>query len=1107
VKPTELALTLAGAAVSAVAAVVCWRAATAAGAARPAFRWLAAGAACWGTATVARQAFSGPVGGMISLTVADLLSLAALVAIVVAIALLGGPRPRLYDPAGAATIRIPAWRSPGSWRSAARRGPAAWKAVVARRQPEDGAAGTGGSAGFAAAQPEHEPGADLSAAATPGTAPRADIQLAGALAGNVVDGVLLAVALFVLGWIAVLHADWVAAGTSVPGFVLDLLHPLAALVALAAVMPLVARNVRRTVLPALALVLLAAGNMFSVGATISDASPGTAAQIAWLTGACLLALAPSAPAAFGRRGRLSRRRASAAARPAHIETGPGQAGPLAAAPADMVAGQADPGAIASAAMAAAAMTGPAIPGASLAPPGPATAGQAELPVVPGVAKSAGPAVTPGAAGPQSATADAPARTGNGLADAAGTPPAADAVTGGRAPAAEIGGRFSPGFPALVAAAVATAAVISAAVVTLRGRDVVDPVLVVTGAATGVALAGRLAAMVRQAAAGAAGASRDQQLFYRLAARTSDAVLMCDTAGLIGYASPAVADYGYQPAELTGVRLPGLVHPEDRLAAVTAGITGFRASAAFAGRVRAADGSWRHVECTISRYGYGRPDRLLITARDVSGQVALRRQLTHLKFHDGLTGLPNRAYLEDRARALLGPASTGAAAPLDTAQRPASPAGGAAGSQPPRQVAAIFVDLDGFTGVNDSVGHGAGDLLLAQAGRRLSAAAPQATVARWGGDEFAVLVSDAESEHEVVELAERLGDRIAAEPFSVADIQIPLTASIGVALAGHGDDEHLLRNADVAMSRAKEAGGGRVEVFAAQMHADVLRHLELATYLQQAISEHQLLIEYQPVVELATSRVTAVEALVRWSREGTTIPPSEFLGIAEESGLIVPLGDWVLRQASQQVAAWRATGWEIALAVNFSLRQVSAPGFADTVLAVLAESGLPAAALTVEVTERVLVEASGQVADALAGLRGSGVRMAIDDFGTGYASLAFLRQLAVDTIKIDPSFVAGVGTDPTLTLLTRTIVLLGHDLGIEVVAEGIERPEQLEQLRAIGCNLGQGYLVARPMTARGIDALHGAAAGRAADSPDGPPAAGPPAGNGAQPAAGTPVPAA
>jgi EAL domain-containing protein (putative c-di-GMP-specific phosphodiesterase class I) len=262
----------------------------------------------------------------------------------------------------------------------------------------------------------------------------------------------------------------------------------------------------------------------------------------------------------------------------------------------------------------------------------------------------------------------------------------------------------------------------------------------------------------------------------------------------------------------------------------------------------------------------------------------------------------------------------------------------------------------------------------------------------------------------------------------------------------------------------------VEVFAAHMHADVMRRLEMASDLRAAITAGKLGLEYQPVVDFATSRVIGVEALARWSRAGQPVPPAEFLGVAEDSGLVVPLGEQVLREACAQAAAWRGSGRAVGMSVNFSLRQVTAAGFAASVLTVLDETGLPPGALTLEVAERVLIEGAGPMADGLAELRRHGVRLAIDDFGTGYASLAYLRQLAVDIIKIDPSFVAGLGEDATLAMLTRTIIQVGHDLGIEVVAEGIERPEHLELLRGMGCGLGQGYLIARPMDARGIEVL-------------------------------------
>jgi diguanylate cyclase (GGDEF)-like protein/PAS domain S-box-containing protein len=616
---------------------------------------------------------------------------------------------------------------------------------------------------------------------------------------------------------------------------------------------------------------------------------------------------------------------------------------------------------------------------------------------------------------------------------------------------------------LTAAAIAAVVTLIFAVVTW-GQSGPGPLIVCCGLT--LALVVRGIGLLHSATSLSGLAAVSGSTFRQLADRTSDVVLLCDVGGLVTYASQAVSRYGYAADEVTGRRLTDLVHPDDqpeakRAAAAAAGGPGAggpgaggepRRATSLACRVRSADGTWRYVHATLSLYADpGGSEAMLVTASDVSDEVALRRQVTHLTFHDGLTGLPNRAYLEERTKDLLTRPRTDQPGSLE-------------------QAGAIFVDLDGFTAINDSVGHGAGDLLLAQAGRRLRALVQiHDTVARWGGDEFAILVEQA-STQEIVDIADRLADSIAAAPFQVADREVTITASVGVAFAGSDAAEHLLRNADLAMARAKEAGGGRVEVFAAHMHADVIRRLELATDLRQAIADGGLALEYQPLVELATSRVAGVEALVRWTRRGEEIAPAEFLGIAEDSGLIVTLGEWVLREACARVAQWRESGWPVGLSVNVSFRQVSAARFAESVVAALEDAGLPSSALTLEVTERVLIETAAPMIEELSRLRQLGVRLAIDDFGTGYASLAYLRELPVDIIKIDPSFVAGLGTDGTLSMLTRTIVQVGHDLGIEIVAEGIERPEQLELLRAMGCGLGQGFLVARPMTVQGIETL-------------------------------------
>jgi len=616
-------------------------------------------------------------------------------------------------------------------------------------------------------------------------------------------------------------------------------------------------------------------------------------------------------------------------------------------------------------------------------------------------------------------------------------------------AAELPPLLSNAMPGLAA----ILAVLVLAVRSITGDGRVEPVLAAATASAVIVAAIRMFGVAAEVVRLRRTAQAGEDHFQALAESIGDVVVISDLDGVIRYASAGVSEtYGYARDALFGRNVSEIVHPEDwpglRLK-LSRFLRSGDETVVVQGRVLAADGTWLHTESTISRYHRpGERHGLLITTRDMSDQVALQQQVTHLTFHDGLTGLPNRAYYEERVREVL------------TRDRDAS------------GCVCVFIDLDGFTAVNDSAGHAAGDLLLSQAARRLRAAVPiDDTVSRWGGDEFAVFVESPADAQTVVDLADRLLSSVAAEPFRVAGSDITLTASIGVAFAEDRlEASELIRNADVAMARAKELGGGRVEIFAAHMHADVVRRLELVNDLRRALDEDKFAIEYQPVVELATSRVTGVEALVRLRRGRTYVGADEFIRPAEESGLIVPLGAWVLREACAQVARWRASSWDIGLSVNLAARQIAAPQFVETVAGALEDSGLPGEALTVEVTEETLVDDTGQALDRLRELRDLGVRLAIDDFGTGYASLVYLRQLPVDIIKIDPSFVSGLGRDETVSLLTRTIVRLGRDLGIAVVAEGIERPDQLDLLREMGCARGQGYLVARPMIAQRVEKL-------------------------------------
>lgn len=620
-------------------------------------------------------------------------------------------------------------------------------------------------------------------------------------------------------------------------------------------------------------------------------------------------------------------------------------------------------------------------------------------------------------------------------------------------------RFAPELAAIAAMFVA-AVVLTVAGLRLPG---VAPVLPVAAGTAVVVLLVRMMGMLEENSTLARMVRNREVHFHELARNSGDVILILDRDGSVHYVSPGTAEaFGYRLDDVLAAPVTALVHPEDlgRTKEITDLFTERGAQGVHMRlRIRAADGTWRHTESTISLYEQpGEVDRLLVTTRDISAQVALQDEVQHLTFHDGVTGLPNRAYLEERASDVL-------------AHRAMS-------EEPAGEVAVIFLDLDGFTAVNDSAGHVRGDHLLGQAARRLRGELDSnATVARWGGDEFAVLVEDVPKAQQVVDMAERLGRVIASEPFQVADRDILLTASIGVAFAESTTDSgELLRNADVAMARAKERGTDHVEVYAAHMHDTVVSRLELQMRLRRALVEGEFFLEYQPVVDLGSSQVTSVEALVRWRRDGEVVGPEAFIGAAEESGLIVPLGERILREACEKVSVWRLSDWDIGLSVNLSVKQVLSPRFVERVAGILSESGLPAEVLTLEVDEEVLLDDVGEAVQRLGELRELGVRLAIDDYGMGYASLAHLRRLSVDAIKIDPSFVADLGRDDTVTLLTHTIIQLGRDLGVQVVAEGIERPEQLEQLRAMGCDHGQGFLVARPMSESGVESLVGGEAG-------------------------------
>ena len=541
-------------------------------------------------------------------------------------------------------------------------------------------------------------------------------------------------------------------------------------------------------------------------------------------------------------------------------------------------------------------------------------------------------------------------------------------------------------------------------------------------------------------------------FGSLVQHSSDLITVLDETGLVVYQSPSIERVlGYLPEDLVGTRFERLLQPgeEGRLPHVLADpATHATGTETLECGLRHADGGVRQFEVLYTDLlDDENVHGVVLNSRDVSERKAFEEQLAHQAFHDPVTNLANRALFVERVRHAV-----------PRARREGS------------RLAVIFMDLDDFKTINDSLGHAAGDSVLLEIAKRLDASIrPSDTAARFGGDEFAVLLEDVGSAQDAADTAERILESLAV-PLLLEGKELFVRCSLGISIAegaaAAGADE-LIRNADAAMYIAKRDGKGGYRLFEPAMHEGVLERLELRADLQRAMTGGQLELYYQPLVNLSDGGVNGVEALLRWHHpERGMLGPDTFIPLAEEMGLIVPIGRWVLREAcrqGRQIQRLLPTDPSLSMSVNLSVKQLQHSDIAADVRDALAESGLPAASLTLEITESVLMTDTDIAVQRLSELKELGVRLAMDDFGTGYSSLSYLSRFPVDILKMDRSFLRD-GATPQTSLLASAVIALGETLQLEIVAEGIEFDEQWRGLRDLGCGSGQGFLFAHPMDA-------------------------------------------
>lgn len=555
------------------------------------------------------------------------------------------------------------------------------------------------------------------------------------------------------------------------------------------------------------------------------------------------------------------------------------------------------------------------------------------------------------------------------------------------------------------------------------------------------------------------------------------IAVVDSEGKRLYNSPAYEKVlGYTTEDLNNGSSIDQIHPSDRerivRAAAKARTTGQGQRLEY--RMRHKDGSWRILESTASpiQNVSGNIEKLVIVNRDITERKRAEEDLAHNTFHDKLTDLPNRALFLDRVQRSL------------VRSRRHSDF----------KFAVLFVDIDEFKVINDSLGHSVGDELLIQIALRLNLGFRESDtvsrtkhefeheasrlgdgdIARLGGDEFTVLLEDVVQLSDAVRVAQRVQERLAI-PFSIAGQEIVIGASIGVASSNVSYEraEDLLRDAEIAMYRAKRAGKARCEVFDPEMHSGAVRRLKVETDLRRALENGELVAYYQPIISLKSGKIAGFEALSRWQHPDGMIPPDQFIPVADETGLILPLNRLLLIEACQQLRAWQKEfpcNPPLTMSVNVTSRQFARPELPQEIMAVLQETGIAPSALNLEIVETIAMGDPNSALSMFSALKEIGVHLSIDDFGTGYSSLSRLPRFPIDALKIDRAFVRDMNTDRESHEIVRLIVMLAHSLGLKIVAEGTETGAQVAELKQLGCEMAQGYLFSPPVPPKGAREL-------------------------------------